>query len=78
MKKAKRIFGIAAIILLVLMYVMTLVFALIDDPKTFTMFRASVAATIVIPVVIWIIRIFVKIARPDNSEFDKANRSSKD
>lgn len=71
MKKLKQISGIIAIVILVAMYASTLVFALIDDPHSFTLFRASIAATVVIPVVLWVIRIFVKIAKPDNSEFDE-------
>lgn len=74
MQKLKQILGIAAIALLVFMYVLTLVFAIIDNPHTMTLFKASVAATVVIPVVLWVIRIFVKIAKPDNSEFDKATK----
>ncbi|MBQ1917077.1 MAG: hypothetical protein PUC40_04635 [Lachnospiraceae bacterium] len=74
MQKLKQILGIAAIALLVFMYVLTLVFAIIDNPHTMTLFKASVAATVVIPVVLWVIRIFVKIAKPDNSEFDEATK----
>ena len=77
MQKLKQILGIAAIALLVFMYVLTLVFAIIDNPHTMTLFKASVAATVVIPVVLWVIRIFVKIAKPDNSEFDEATKNSK-
>ncbi len=75
MQKLKQILGIAAITLLVFMYVLTLVFAIIDNPHTMTLFKASVAATVVIPVVLWVIRIFVKIAKPDNSEFDEATKN---
>lgn len=74
MQKLKQILGIAAIALLIFMYVLTLVFAIIDNPHTMTLFKASVAATVVIPVVLWVIRIFVKIAKPDNSEFDEATK----
>ena len=74
MQKLKQILGIAAIALLVFMYVLTLVFAIIDNPHTMTLFKASVAATVVIPVVLWVICIFVKIAKPDNSEFDEATK----
>ncbi|MDD6551640.1 MAG: hypothetical protein PUF16_07645 [Lachnospiraceae bacterium] len=76
MQKLKQIFGMIAIVLLVFMYVLTLVFAAIDDPHTMTLFKASVAATVVIPVVLWVIRIFVKIAKPDNSEFDEATKNN--
>lgn len=77
MQKLKQIFGIVAIVLLVFMYVLTIVFALIDDPHSMTMFKASVVATVIIPVFLWVIRIFLKIAKPDNSEFDEATKNSK-
>ena len=77
MQKLKQIFGIASIALLVFMYVLTLVFAVIDNPHTMTLFKASVAATVIIPVFLWVIRIFLKIAKPDNSEFDDATKNSK-
>ncbi|MQN01694.1 MAG: hypothetical protein FRC54_07200 [bacterium LCO1.1] len=74
MKKFKRIFGIVAVCLLVFMYVLTLVFAIIDNPHTMTMFKACIAATVVIPVMLWVIGIFMRIAKPDNREFNDANR----
>lgn len=77
MQKLKQIFGIVAIALLVFMYVLTIVFALIDDPHSMTLFKASVVATVIIPVFLWVIRIFLKIAKPDNSEFDEATKNSK-
>ena len=77
MQKLKQIFGIVAIVLLVFMYVLTIVFALIDDPHSMTLFKASVVATVIIPVFLWVIRIFLKIAKPDNSEFDEATKNSK-
>ena len=77
MQKLKQIFGIVAIVLLVFMYGLTIVFALTDDPHSMTLFKASVVATVIIPVFLWVIRIFLKIAKPDNSEFDEATKNSK-
>lgn len=53
MKKAKRILALAGVVLLVAMYAATLVFALIDSPHSFALFKASVYCTIVIPVIIY-------------------------
>ena len=52
MKKIKRLLAMAAVILLVLLYVATLIFALLG--KEFTHFlMASIYATITLPVLIW-------------------------
>ena len=69
----KRILGIIAIILLAGMYVATLVFVIIGN---MTLFRAFLAADVVIPVVLWVLRIFINIGKPDNSEFDEAVKNN--
>lgn len=74
MNKVKRVFIIIAIILLVAMYAATLVFAIIGD---MTLFKAFLACDVVIPVVLWVIRIFVRIAKPDNSEFEEMTKGKK-
>lgn len=53
MKKIKQILAILGCILLVGLYVSTLVFALIGSKDTMNLFRASVYATVVVPVLIW-------------------------
>ena len=53
MKKAKRILALAGVVLFVAMYAATLVFALIDNPHSFPLFKASIYCTIVIPVIIY-------------------------
>ncbi len=50
MKRYKRILAGAAVFLLLLMYLCTLIFALTDHSKTMGLFKASVALTILIPV----------------------------
>ncbi len=66
MKKIKQILAITGIVLLVGMYVMTIVFALLDNPKTFHMLGASIAATVIIPVIIWVIGIFIKLDKKED------------
>ena len=53
MKKAKRILALSGVVLLVAMYVATLIFALLDSPNSFALFKASVYCTIVIPVIVY-------------------------
>ena len=52
MKKSKRILAIIGIILLVLLYLSTLVFALLGK-EFLNWLMASLVATIMIPVLIW-------------------------
>lgn len=49
----KKILAIIGIVVLVLLYVATLVAAIADSTATMDFFRASVAATILIPVLLY-------------------------
>ncbi len=53
MNRLKRILALAGAVLLAAMYGATLVFALIDSPAAAGLFRAAVAATILIPVLLY-------------------------
>ena len=53
MNRLKRIFALAGALLLACMYIATLVFALMDSPSASGLFRASVAATILVPVLLY-------------------------
>lgn len=53
MKKIKRILALGGVFLLVCLYVSTLIFALIGSPLSTDLFKASVAATILIPCLIY-------------------------
>ena len=53
MNRLKRILALAGALLLACMYIATLVFALIDSPAASGFFRASVAATILVPVLLY-------------------------
>ncbi len=59
--KIKRILAIIGVVLLVLMYLSTLFFAIFEDPNTYRWFRASIAATIVIPIIIFSYQYIYKI-----------------
>lgn len=53
-KKPKQIAAIICIILLVLLYVLTLVVALLDFPGSDKLFAACLVATIGIPILLWL------------------------
>ncbi len=63
MKLVKRILAICGIIFLVAMYASTLVFAIIGNPKTMGMFKASIFATFIIPVLIWAYTFIYKLIK---------------
>ena len=60
MKKAKRILALTGAILLVCLYAATLVFALTDSPAASGLLKAAVAATILVPVLLYA---FILVAR---------------
>ena len=53
MKKIKRILAFIGAILLVCLYGSTLIFALMNSPVSTGFFKASVAATILLPVLLY-------------------------
>lgn len=53
MKNVKRILALAAAILLFAMYACTLIFALIGSPNALNLLWASIACTIILPVLLY-------------------------
>jgi len=68
MNKIKQILAIVGIVILVLLYVSTLIFAILDNPSTMRMLGLSIVMTIFIPTLIWIFEVFFRISHKDNSE----------
>lgn len=90
MKKVKQILAIIGIVFLVLLYLSTLICAIIDRTETMRLFQASVMATVIIPVLLWaysfIYKLIKKNAKGQMDEMqnnsnaslkDKANLSKK-
>ena len=75
MKKLKRILALIGVILLAALYVSTLVFALMDSPAAGGMFRASVAATILVPVLLYAYILVARLLKGRGSEPDAENNS---
>ncbi|MDD6442220.1 MAG: hypothetical protein PUG71_08995 [bacterium] len=67
MKKFKRLFALLGAILLVLLYLSTLIFALMDSELATGMFKVSVAGTIIIPILLYGILLFYRLSGKDDS-----------
>lgn len=53
MKKSTRILALTAAVLMALLYISTLILALIDYPVAQDLLKASIAATILLPVLLY-------------------------
>ena len=72
MKKVKRVLALIGAILLVCMYMCTLIFSLIDSPAAAGLFKASVAATILVPVLLYA---YILVARLLKNRDDSTDNS---
>ena len=54
MKKTKQILAMGIVIFLVVLYAATLIFAILDYSWAFTMFKACLAATFILPITLYI------------------------
>ena len=61
--RVKRIFALILAVLLVCMYAATLVFAITDNVKTMSFFKASVAVSIIVPFLIYAFLFFFFLVR---------------
>ena len=68
MKKAKRILALIGVIFLVAMYLSTLIFSLIDSPLASDLLKGSVAATILVTVVLYGFVLFSRLFGNDNDD----------
>ena len=79
MKKTKRILAITGVFLLTCLYISTLVFALIGSPVSADLFKASISATIIIPVLLYgyILTARVLAGRGADQDTDSQNPGEK-
>ena len=68
MKKSKRIMALNGAILLVLLYVSTHIFAFIDRVVSQKLLMAAIAATILLPVLLYIYSLFSRTSHTDDSD----------
>ena len=68
MKNIKQVFAILLIILLIALYVSTLIFAITDNPHRMHMFAVSIAATIILPVLLYVYTMICRVASGRGTE----------
>lgn len=73
MKKSKRIMAMIGVIILVGLYFMTLIFSLMENELAQGLFMASLAATFVVPVIIYACMYFYKISNKPQDDQDFKN-----
>lgn len=61
----KRILAMIGVIILVLLYILTLITAILDSSLNMGLFWASVAATILIPLLMWVMIRFYEYQHRD-------------
>ncbi len=75
MNKLKRILALAGAVLLIGMYAATLVFALMDSPAASDLLKASIAATILIPVLLYAFILVTRLLKDHSgNDEDQHNR----
>ena len=75
MKKSKRIFALAGAVLLIILYLSTLVFAFIDTDTSTRLLKASVALTILIPVLLYAFTMVYKLLGKNDPDDFRENDS---
>lgn len=65
---SKRILAIVGIVLLAGIYLLSLIFALIDHPLKASLMQASLYATVVIPALIYAFLLIGRLLHKDNSD----------
>lgn len=71
MKKMKRILSLGGAVLLILMYVLTFIFSMIDHPLADALFRASLACSMIIPVLLYAyILVYRLVSKNDENKLD--------
>ncbi|MCD7824684.1 MAG: hypothetical protein LUH14_01730 [Clostridiaceae bacterium] len=71
MKKLKRILAAAGLLILAAMYLMTIVSAVLATPETAKFFTASLVATLMVPVLIYVILLIYRLLGGNDTEQPK-------
>lgn len=68
MKKTKRIAALIGAILLIALYLSTLLFALIQSPVADELLKASIAATILVPVILYGLLLLTRLMKGESDD----------
>ena len=63
LKTVKRVLAMILAVALVLLYLSTVFFAITDNPKTMSFFKASVALTILVPVLLYAYQLVFRVMK---------------
>lgn len=74
MKKAKQILAIIGIVLLVLLYGLTIFASIFDNTATMKYLAASIAATVLIPVTLWLLMRMIELSERNKNKDEKTNK----
>ena len=69
--KLKRILAILGIVVLAGMYLLSLIFAMIDHPLKSSLMSASLYCTVIVPVLLYVFLFVTKLVRRDKDEKDE-------
>lgn len=78
MKRVKRILALFGAILLFAMYAATLIFALIDGTRSLDFLKASVACTVLVPVLLYTYSLFYRLSHRNEPEEPDSSDSTND
>lgn len=67
-KKVKQICALIGVILLAALYLSTLIFALMDHENSMAFLKASIYATVIIPVLIWAMGMVARLLKKHYSD----------
>ena len=74
MNKLKRILALITVVILVVLYAATLVFALIDSPWAFSMFKACIGMTVILPGLLYIYFWIYKVLNKDQKDDTRSTK----
>lgn len=78
LKKIKRILALIGAVILAVLYILTLVFAIFDNPATMSYFKACVTLTIFIPVLIYGYQLVYRVLRDYGAKNAKQDTEKND
>jgi len=61
--KVKRLVALTGAIILALMYILTLVFAITDNPETMSMFKAALILTVIVPIFLYAYQLVYRVVK---------------
>lgn len=71
MKKTKRTLALVGAVLLILLYLSTLILAIVDHSHTMGVFKLAISLTILVPVLIYGYTLIYRVTKKDDTSDDQ-------